>query len=106
MSKHTPGPWSVVDLDTYAVEIHSNDACDYHIADIVPGDPETMLANARLIAKAPEMYKELKYISRALEDWDATCTDRSYTDTGKNWDILNELRERVDNLLAELRRDS
>lgn len=69
MSKHTPGPWRVPNrIPTDVVD--SNE--DRWIADCqvsVNGAPrEQQEANARLIAKAPEMYAMLKSREFSFDD--------------------------------------
>ena len=71
MSKHTPGPWFVIE--------HKNADCVWTVQDkecggghaialrymIGPRDDEDV-ANARLIAAAPEMLEALKAIDQAI----------------------------------------
>lgn len=66
--KHTPGPWVAEDSEIFAA---AGDAV--RIAETVPlaGDPQDVpgfgrmeLANARLIAAAPDLYEALARISR------------------------------------------
>lgn len=65
MNKHTSGPWNHNGLGRiYKGEIY---ACGQsHIATVAHEDSwiteETSLANARLIAAAPEMYEALKMV--------------------------------------------
>lgn len=59
-STHTPGPWTVGDTAIWAL-----DDCEFHaIADCPVNhtcrDAETMWANARLIASAPDLLAALK----------------------------------------------
>jgi hypothetical protein len=74
MNKHTPGPWK------YARAVQNNGPDYFAITDGKWGSPSIVNvfadneANARLIAKAPEMYAILDKISRgAIEyhDWQA-----------------------------------
>lgn len=66
MSKYTPTPWVLCDIGDYS-DFRNNSqvivAHDRRIAavHVTPGDAETM-ANARLIAAAPEMLVVLKTI--------------------------------------------
>lgn len=59
MTKHTPGPWHVVEgkLTKSALEVHANSRaiCELWRR----GNAKTELANARLIAAAPEMLEAL-----------------------------------------------
>lgn len=59
MSKHTPGPWYVVPLDTdLRVVAHQG----YRVARLYPEDVE----NARLIAAAPELLEALQACATIL----------------------------------------
>lgn len=67
-TKHTPGPWKAVKLDEYTVVIktdrnHTHECI--HIADahIMSGN----LANAKLIAAAPELLDALQMAQRLLK---------------------------------------
>lgn len=69
-TKHTPAPWYIVDAINgdwpTGCEIciddveGGNPATDYCIASAVHGDPDTLIANARLIAAAPELLEALR----------------------------------------------
>lgn len=61
-AQHTPGPWTFSDTAIWAL-----DDCEFHaIADCPVNhtcrDAETMWANARLIASAPDLLEALKRI--------------------------------------------
>lgn len=62
MTKHTPGPWHVVEgkLSKSALEVHADSRaiCELWRR----GNAKTELANARLIAAAPEMLEALRLI--------------------------------------------
>ena len=58
MSQHTPGPWEVRQAETGKVSIYPI-AGAYRVADSYDG-----LANARLIAAAPEMHDFIKRYMR------------------------------------------
>lgn len=72
-SKFTPGPWEVVGpfndriyhepTDTVVAQAWYPGASSKS-----PSPADTMQANARLIAAAPEMYEELKAIEALLSD--------------------------------------
>lgn len=79
MSKHTPGPWYV---DTeYPIQIvkhmehlvGTSKCAEYVVADISEGAfmGEEELANARLIAAAPDMYTLLRSMVEIFEGYDA-----------------------------------
>jgi hypothetical protein len=74
MNKHTPGPWTIGAEDEYAVEVqtgpvsvsldrHEVPSCDMRLAI----SREEMLANARLIAAAPDLLRELEATTDLLE---------------------------------------
>ena len=80
-TKFTPGPWEAGEnacmttiLDGHEGKTIYPQGSSYHIAwtnaETSDGnlDIETALANARLIAAAPEMYEELERIADILED--------------------------------------
>ena len=77
MTKHTPGPWRLVHhgpqwsvCDTQGAA--PNDG-DHFIADLyrgLPRDAETVEANARLIAAAPEMLAALRLAHEAINPAD------------------------------------
>ena len=82
MSKHTPGPWSVgevshkkqrVDIDslhadqTVGHQTWRGLARAYGCEDMPAEGTAAMLANARLIAAAPELLEALKEAHNALE---------------------------------------
>lgn len=74
MSKHTPGPWYVDDVDQDNIEIIGKPswACSRNYIDgewaVAKADdfmgehPEETAANARLIASAPDLLKALKAV--------------------------------------------
>ena len=62
MPKFTPGPWAVGEwaVGNKALDVFSRSA-DCSIADMAPANSdEELLANARLIAAAPDMYKFIR----------------------------------------------
>lgn len=68
MSKHTPGPWYPVGGWVEVEDDDIADICTCHPADFGQGHLERsdkeIMANARLIAAAPDMLKVLKYLVR------------------------------------------
>ena len=72
--KHTPGPWCVFHMgDTIAIETGVEasgsrpNVIDWTGFDSNEQDPGTDLANARLIAAAPELLEALENITANLE---------------------------------------
>lgn len=62
MSKHTPGPWNVQAQTGYSHRVLPK-----------AESPEEHLANARLIAAAPQMLECLKYCQKWFEKWAPTA---------------------------------
>jgi hypothetical protein len=64
MSKHTPGPWTTnrpnrwngVSIRAEGQHKHRSAIANVRAYGVITGEPEESDANARLIAKAPEMY--------------------------------------------------
>lgn len=66
--KHTPGPWKIKHRPAFSVE----DNKERHIAMVscykeLPGDEEENLANAYLIASAPELLDRLIQAIKIIE---------------------------------------
>lgn len=60
---HTPGPWTIgANSSSYGISIWS----DEHLADVKSNNRDERMANARLIAAAPELLAALKYVRRFL----------------------------------------
>lgn len=88
--KHTAGPWFVVDgvngrwPNGCEIAIDDTDGCgneerDYYLASVVHGDPDELMANARLVAAAPELlaaaraaFKLLDSVAFVSRDGDTT----------------------------------
>ena len=65
MSKHTPGPWEVLeDKSMISVVTECAEICDI-VHDVRPVSEN--LANARLIAAAPEMLEALESVLRVVD---------------------------------------
>ncbi len=66
MAEHTPGPWKVDDRDAgYAACVKSSG--NHMLADIWPcGTIEDSLANAQLIAAAPDMLEAIRECLKCL----------------------------------------
>lgn len=69
-TQHTPGPWYIVNSlnPNHSFEIFGADG--YHVARFEKDGIETELANARLIAAAPELLEACKEMVRHLEETD------------------------------------
>ena len=69
--KFTPGPWKYVrvkeDIDTFAIRTETDDTLAAVGISPVGWRPGKDIANAALIAAAPEMYDELKDLLDAME---------------------------------------
>jgi len=69
MSNHTPGPWAVFDFSRDMILDSNGDL----IAVIIDGkSDETKLANARLVAAAPDL---LEALEEALKEFLFDCYD-------------------------------
>ena len=64
MSKHTPGPWIADGAQIFTSDTNVAQANGYRI------DRETVAANARLIAAAPELLEALQKIAgNTYDEW-------------------------------------
>ncbi len=62
-TKHTPGPWVLSKTVDYQIESSQASICNYHVSEISEGQD---LANARLIASAPELLEALEVLTDRL----------------------------------------
>lgn len=67
MPKHTPGPWTAKEVGNNWLIETGPDGAGF----IIPGYPDEMGANAKLIAAAPELLVALKWF---IDDIDGTHT--------------------------------
>lgn len=72
MSKHTPGPWTIVPYGNGDSLVIHADQSEWRICFMAtpgqsPGAMDRIEANARLIAVAPEMLELLKRLDNSLE---------------------------------------
>lgn len=63
--KFTPGPWEVKGTSIQGGNMHLASVTDERD---IPVDPVEAIANARLMAAAPQLYEALTYCVRLLED--------------------------------------
>lgn len=87
MTKHTPGPWRVVeDRAPSSLEVYAGKTA---IAECWRrADVETEIANARLIAAAPELLDALKFVIAGVPDtWEGVQKARATIAkaTGGEW---------------------
>ena len=89
MSEFTKGKWGI-DRNDYSIYSDSEDCC---VADLYPVDSnEQLVANARLIAAAPDMYDELYDALQLLKgksSWDGD----EFSQQAKS---IQELLSRID----------
>ena len=68
-TKHTPGPWLLhfigVELGNGFIDVESESGRRIYCREVYASDVEEKLANARLIAAAPELLEALKMVVRA-----------------------------------------
>ena len=94
MNQHTPGPWQV-----NGSTISGRDPLDDHrgnynespVCTISHGwrNPEIDSANARLIARAPEMYVKLARALVALSEYDHGLADSISLDVFETWQEID-----------------
>lgn len=63
MSEHTPGPWQIV--NNRPLEIFDENGTPIARMRVVDGEE----ANAKLIARAPEMLAELERVKKDFDEW-------------------------------------
>lgn len=105
MTQHTPGPWEA--------QIFPHDDADFAIwkvgvrlalVDSRPNDKnmKESRANARLIAKAPEMLTALKHLRAAVD----TLSDEVTHQRAAKWGIVNNALVEACALLREIEGES
>ena len=71
MTKHTPGPWRTRYIKTLNPAIAAAESIVATVNSVNPQNPEERIANARLIAAAPDMLEALEvaraHVSPALQ---------------------------------------
>jgi hypothetical protein len=80
MSKHTPGPWASNSADSFELCVYGN---RHRIAKMAGGEINRDIANARLIAAAPDLLEDLRQVL-------AYCTEH-----GHNWLCMAEARATI-----------
>ena len=65
-TQHTPGPWASNSADSFELGVYGN---GYRIAKMTGGEINRDIANARLIAAAPELLKQLKIARDEAVGW-------------------------------------
>ena len=111
----TPGPWSVRDMPWATGTKHIIDPGRGGVAttlsrqSVNPADKAQVLANARLIAAAPELYQRLTEAREAiasLDDGALGWGEEPHGMLGKNiYPIKDELLHYIDAALAKARGD-
>lgn len=102
-AKHTPGPW-IVEKPTFnhknvAYLIMPKGQAIARVNASIDSEPEEHLANARLIAAAPDLLLLLEAARDALVD----CAPAKFKQPG--WDILG-LLHRIDHAIAKAKGES
>ena len=97
MSKHTPGPWYISETGPkWSINVGNGGDSNKHIAMVscyqeFTNDHTENLANARLIAAAPELYELLEEIVNETIDYtNRTGKDVSWADKAKS--IINKIK--------------
>lgn len=79
---HTPGPWEVMKPlgpgDYGVLSEHVNAGGNFYVATIPNGQHEEALANAALIAAAPDLLAELKNLADAVAEHSAVTGDGTW----------------------------
>lgn len=87
MSKHTPGPWRVVqDPTNLSLQVYGQTLALFECWR--RSDEQTELANARLIAAAPDLLEALEFVIRGVPDtWEGVQKARAAIAkaTGGEW---------------------
>ncbi len=110
MKSHTPGPWRVGSLRS--VMGRAFDGSEKNICDFVRGGSRHAAeANARLIAKAPELYDQIKELREALAgamrvlyavDIECPGTVATFCAEMTKLGIENGIGKRAEDLIAEI----
>lgn len=90
MSKHTAEPWSITMRSGYISIIKQpdfNEICNLDSSDLDNGQ---RVANSRLIAKAPEMFVELKKFAAFIE-WHTEIINHGHRVVGFEYDQVVKL---------------
>jgi len=106
MSKHTPGPWShngeIVFAGKFTYDaVKGHESWVNHVNIAVIDDGENWLANAKLIAAAPELLEALKFVVGELDilhDAGALNENRIHVETKLSYgwaDVLDELENTI-----------
>ncbi len=98
--KHEPGPWRVRTFGP-GFDIESADGKDIGFARTWPGYKETSLANAELMARAPDMADEVVRLRAALKPFAEAA--RNLTGGERDSDNLWESPEAMMLTVADLR---
>ena len=91
MSKFTPGPWKVDEIEELPVAV-IEDTEDGHGICEVALHAESNRANAALIAVAPDMYGDCSYIDYAAPEVPASADDEETVEITVTVSALRHLR--------------
>ncbi|MEE1869034.1 hypothetical protein [Pseudomonas auratipiscis] len=99
---HMPGPWAVnqssPDADQDKVSIEVGDGV-YFICQVDGGMHQ--MANARLIAVAPEMFDDLALAAQTLRRYEALHRAKNTDDSFKKAEVNAELASRFERTIAK-----
>ena len=96
-AQHTPGPWAVSIVDPHRVVLASGGSKGLEVAqakEFVPQYREQSLANARLIAAAPDLLKAAEQALKALEGVDELLHRHGFMQ-GLNCPAIKPLRAAI-----------
>jgi hypothetical protein len=97
---YTPGPWTVEieDGESRTISIPEIGRCLHDSEWAEPEEWERDLANARLIAAAPELLEAVKAMQLACDEWAAEFTQKTRE---INWAVVNDAYIKASNAIAK-----
>lgn len=102
MSPHTPGPWTIDEFfrkgGFYKIRAKNSALCHVHSFAASGKKDAEASANARLIAKAPEMWQAILDLRAAV----ATLMDEMGTGPAAKWGVINDALVSSSVLLREI----
>ena len=91
MSHHTPGPWRVIKGHHLSIEPYGEKGPVVAFTAWAGKDAGQDLADARLIAQAPEMYVKLARALVALSKYDYGLADSISLDVFETWQEIDRV---------------
>ena len=91
--KHTPAPWNVKKFDSHAIWIMSGKW--RKVAEVDGGGDENLLANAALIAAAPELLEVLENL--------VALTSNDFATEAEHWEYIMQVKSDARAAIAKAR---